>query len=538
MGKGSRDAERLLGLFEVMSEELSNAVYKSPAQKFAAERLAARMRKRAKLGADGLATKALEDFESTNRVVGGVCIGLDRFVEHNARIFVHQIFERYNSAFDPDLIQIPYDHRHLDRYWRFGPGASNGIRGTHTAEKIKQAMTCTAPARALVQKLRVNNVYLSAYDIGTKTDGTTLIEGSRLTTVPKNEDTERTIAIEPSGNMTLQLAVGEYITDVLRSIGLDIRYQQPLNKLLACRGSIDDSLATIDMKSASDMFSPELVRRLVPHGLYDTMMRLRSPVTNLPSGKQVKLNMISTMGNGFTFPLMTLIFVALVYAVRLKMGGRANWLDWRNTGIFGDDIIVPSGESELLINQLEACGFIVNRDKSYLSGPFRESCGGDYYEGRDVTPVYIKSLASNSHVYAALNGVFDWCARMEVILPRTIEYIVKSLHGEVFFVPEWCGDSQGFRTTQVGRRYKFLMPAMSQVRTKCPHFDMMLACGGYTNSRGPDIVYTPRPFKTRYVVRRARLPNGFLDGRDPLSRTDHVSTYVNSYAFLVRLLGN
>jgi len=524
----------LLNLFQLMQEDLNDDRELTPFQRFAIDRQKTRMRKRARLDTPGLDEKAVRDFLATNLFVGETCVDLDPFIEHNAALFITEVFERYNRRSDPDLIQVPFDPRHLN-LWRFGPGSANGVVGTHTAEKIWQPMSTTSLAKPAVVMLRRNNTYFRAFDGNKKVDGVTVVAGSRLATVPKNEDTRRTIAMEPSGNMALQLAYGEYVTQVLRSIGLDISKQQPKNKALARRGSSEDSLVTIDMKSASDMISPKLVKRLFPFEHFKAMITFRSPCTELPNGDLVDLNMISTMGNGFTFPVMTLIFLSLIYAVRLKMGGPSKWVDWSNTGVFGDDIIVPKHEAELLIKTLEGCGFIVNYDKSYLEGPFRESCGGDYFNGDDVTPFYVKSLSQASEVYVALNQVFEWCAKVNYLLPRTIEYLAGLIDGPVLFVPEWCGNDSGFRTTQVSRRYKLLMPVIPRHRTKCPMFDMMLAVGGFVSQRGSNLFFMPRPYKTRYKVRATRLPNGYLDGSDPLSRTAAVSNYVESFAFLLTL---
>jgi len=171
---------------------------------------------------------------------------------------------------------------------------------------------------------------------------TLIVDGSTLSTVPKNDKTDRTTATEPSGNMCLQLAVGSYIESVLRSIGLDIRTQEGKNKILAKLGSIFGHLVTIDLKSASDSILIELCRKLLPRQLFSFMLRIRSPETCLPDGEVVKLHMMSTMGNGFTFPMMTLLLVALIYAVRLRRNGPTNYIDWKTCGVYGDDIIVTT----------------------------------------------------------------------------------------------------------------------------------------------------------------------------------------------------
>jgi hypothetical protein len=59
--------------------------------------------------------------------------------------------------------------------------------------------------------------------------------------------------------------------------------------------------------------------------------------------------------------------------------------------IFGDDIIIPVDHVDRTIGLIEAVGFKVNSQKSYVKGPFRESCGVDCYSGVNVTPVRVKN---------------------------------------------------------------------------------------------------------------------------------------------------
>jgi hypothetical protein len=58
--------------------------------------------------------------------------------------------------------------------------------------------------------------------------------------------------------------------------------------------------------------------------------------------------------------------------------------------VYGDDIIVPVEYVFAVVSRLEAFGFKVNKNKSFWSGYFRESCGKDYYEGTDVTIVRVR----------------------------------------------------------------------------------------------------------------------------------------------------
>lgn len=525
---------RLDAFFEVLSEELQHVQPARPEVRFARDRQLQRMRKRAAYYNPKLRQEAISSFIATNASVGATVVTLDRGLVADARHFITVVLERLATRFDPGNIQVTLDHSLLFDLWRYGPGAGNGVKGTHAADKIQQKMTCTHPSVPFVSKLRQNNAYFRLFDERNGGVGYTVVEGSRLTTVPKNEDTERTIAIEPVGNMALQLAAGRYLEMALKSIGLDITNQQPKNKLLAMRGSIDGSIATIDLSKASDMITPALVRALLPRDWYNLLMTLRSPKIDVPGHGWMELNMISTMGNGFTFPLMTLLLVSLIYGYRASRGGPNLRIDWKSTCVYGDDIIVPSHEYADICEILQQAGLVVNHDKSYSEGPFRESCGGDYFNGYDVTPFYVRNLSTDPSIYVAINQVFEWSAKHNLLLHRSISYLKSCLRGKVHFVPEWFGPDQGFRTMQVAKRFTYLKQEMPVRKLSDDNlFAVMLACGGYLNSQGPDIVYTPRPLKTRSVVRKARLPSGYLSGIDPLSRSEAISTYIEAYSFLM-----
>lgn len=526
--------DRLDTFFRTLSEELHDVKSSRAEVCFARDRQVQRMRKRAAYFNPELRREAISSFIATNASVGATVVTLDRELVGNARHFITVVLERYTTYLDESNIQVTLDHSHLFDLWRYGPGAGNGVKGTHAADKIQQPMTCTSPSVPLVLKLRQINAYFRLFDERNGGIGYSEVRGSRLTTVPKNEDTERTIAIEPVGNMALQLAAGRYLELALKSIGLDITCQQPKNKLMALRGSQDESIATIDLSKASDMITPDLVRALMPEAWYRLLMTLRSQEIEVPGYGWTKLNMMSTMGNGFTFPLMTLILVSLIYGYRATHGGPNLRIDWSSTCVFGDDIIVPTHEYADICKILHQAGLVVNADKSYSAGPFRESCGGDYWNGYDVTPFYVRSLATDPSIYVAINQVFEWSARHGLLLHRTISFLKSCLRGKVHFVPEWFGPDQGFRTAKVAGRFTYLKLHIPVSRLPNDNlFAMMLACGGYLTSKGPDLYYQPRPLKTKAVVRKARMPNGYLSGFDPLSRAKAISAYIESYSFLM-----
>jgi len=536
-----RNEQRLTTLFNTMLEELLD---KGP-QSFAVQRQVQRARKRARFLREDLKSKAIDDFLSVNERVRVLqksappSVTLDPRIIANARYFITNALERYTSSWDELAIQQPLEMSFLWSNWRFGPGASNGVKGTHAAEKIWQDMTCTALCEPLVRKLRSTNPYFLARDGRYGVTGTIQVEGSRLTTVPKNEDTERTIAIEPSGNMCLQLAAGMYLEGALRHIGLDIRNQSPKNMEMAKRGSSDGSVATLDLKSASDMISIDLVRALMPGAWFDLLMKLRSPMITIPSdgktgsaGTQVELHMISTMGNGFTFPLMTLLIVALIYGYRCTRGGPSLWINWADTCVFGDDIIIPTHEYTAFVDVLTKAGLVVNLDKSFSEGSFRESCGGDYLNGVDVTPFYAKSLAMEPDVYVVINQVAAWSAREKFPMHKTLTLLRSYIDGKAHLVPEWLNPDQGILTCGCPRRYTYLTleHETKALPKRALEFAVSLACGGYISTVGDELVFLPRSNKPpRVRVRRSRLPQGYLDGWDPGYRSQQDAFWIAGY---------
>jgi len=520
----------LLKFFTTLQAELTHAPRGGhPGKDFARERLCSRMRKRALLPNPGLKDKAIDNFLQLNEAVKGTSISLANREIHLASLFIRFVLEKQTRSYDPDGVQEVLHWPAVFDQWRFGPGASNGITGTHVAEKVGQVMTTTLSNKPLTDQIRMMSPYHRAKD-GAYGAGSSLIEGSKLAVVPKNEDTMRTIAIEPSGNMAVQLGAGRYIEDALRGIGLDIKTQQPKNKLLALRGSLDGQLSTIDLKSASDLITLDLVRLLWPPEWFDLFEKSRSARMKVRD-EYITLNMISTMGNGFTFPMMTLTLLSLVVANRVLLSNfevSHRRVDWKRTAVFGDDIIVPTAEFLPLCDMLTRAGLIVNNDKSYSAGPFRESCGGDYYEGYDVTPFYVKSLCSNAEIYVAINQLLQWCCKHNTSLPQSLAVLVSGIVGRVFFVPEWYGDDAGIRTALVARRFEYLRPKPVRVRLRSLDFAVMLISGGYLipGDKPDQMFFAPRVKNPKSEVRKGRLPEGWLSGWDPCLRSHQESDHV------------
>lgn len=221
------------------------------------------------------------------------------------------------------------------------------------------------------------------------------IHGGKVVFVPKSAKELRTVMIEPVLNTMCQAGVGRFLAERLRATGVDIR-DQTVNQRLAREGSLTGALATLDLSSASDTISKELVQHLLGPDWYSFLSRFRTG-TALLNGEPLELEKFSSMGNGYTFPLETLIFYSLAKATCEVLGAHGT------VSCYGDDIIIPSEAYAALCGVLRDSGFVVNTAKSYASGPFRESCGKDYFSGIDVRPVYLKDRMTGQDAFRLHN---------------------------------------------------------------------------------------------------------------------------------------
>jgi len=208
--------------------------------------------------------------------------------------------------------------------------------------------------------------------------------GNKLAFVPKNAKTDRSIAVEPHINSFLQKGIGSVMRSRMRKFGIDLDHGQDRNRHFARLGSIDGRFSTVDLSSASDTVAIELVRALLPADWFTLMDNARSKL-GVHEGKWFRYHKFSSMGNGFTFELETLIFWCLSLVIVDDHG-----LSSGDLAVYGDDIIVPTQCTEEVLDVLAFSGFTPNPDKTFTQGPFRESCGKDYFRGTLVRPFFLK----------------------------------------------------------------------------------------------------------------------------------------------------
>jgi hypothetical protein len=297
----------------------------------------------------------------------------------------------------------------VDLKCSFGPGLNVGLSNNNTSLHDK-LMARPSVTSALDAQLSLSGQLHPAWDSihcenssipsvpFTLLSQRQVVPGSRLSFVPKNAKTDRPICVEPLINGYYQSGIGSAIRTRLLKAGCNLR-SQTRNQRLSRYGSITDDLATVDLSSASDTISYMVVMNLLPDPWFSLLDITRSPSFTY-QGKNYPLEKISSMGNGFTFELESLIFLTLARSVceQLKLP-----TDQVNT--YGDDIIIPSAAYDLLHRVLATLGFVVNEEKSFSHGPFRESCGSDWFLGTQVRPLFLKDIPTPAKLISWCNTI-------------------------------------------------------------------------------------------------------------------------------------
>jgi hypothetical protein len=243
-----------------------------------------------------------------------------------------------------------------------------------------------------------------------------------IAVVPKDGRKDRPIAKEPTGNMFLQLGLGSILRGKLLSIGIDLDRQQDINRRMAIHGSRHDDLFTIDLSNASDTVSLAFCEAVLPPGWFSAISVLRSPFGVLPDGRALRYAKVSSMGNGFTFELETLLFLSLMISISQTYGASSDRI-----AVFGDDLIGESYLYKQHVAYLKACCFQPNQEKSFWQGPVRESCGVDAFFGRDIRPVFLKeNPADIMAAYAQRNRLRAWFIQHRGEFPSKVDDFLRS----------------------------------------------------------------------------------------------------------------
>lgn len=223
---------------------------------------------------------------------------------------------------------------------------------------------------------------------------------AKVIAVPKDSRGPRLICVHPAEAMWIQQGLRRELERAISSHrssqgpwpqGHVFFDDQRVNGRIALLSSRSGRYATIDMKEASDRISEALVQILFGRK-YKYFGCCRAQKFRIPADSGYPetvgdLNCYAPMGNATVFPVQTLVFWAICCASLQRHGFHQPGAVF----VFGDDIIVPSEAVEFVIDDLESFGLLVNKEKSFWRGAFRESCGVDAYYGVNVTPVRWKT---------------------------------------------------------------------------------------------------------------------------------------------------
>lgn len=300
------------------------------------------------------------------------------------------------------------------------------------------------------------------------------VRGSRITSVPKDTEKRRPINVEPLGNMLLQLAIGSLLKGMLRDKAKNCLYTGQATHRQMCKNL---QYATVDFSGASDSVSlggfrqlfkrlPKLVRFIerirspeVGYLVENDASRDLSPLERIlsPYMKWVQLNKLSSMGNGFTFEVLTTILLSI-----------ARTFD-PTSRVYGDDVIIRREYFAEYCAVCESLGFKVNRDKSFSKRGFRESCGTFYMDGfGEILSFEFDAVCNTERLFTALNKLYllekfyrcsPWkrLRQMASMFSKARSDILRSIPGRQFLGP-YCPparavNAHGYEETKVMGNY-------------------------------------------------------------------------------------
>ncbi|DAD52536.1 RNA-directed RNA polymerase [ssRNA phage SRR6253161_3] len=272
----------------------------------------------------------------------------------------------------------------------------------------------------------------------------------RVVAVPKTLKTPRIIAVEPSHMMYMQQSMMQYMVDRIQTHPLtrgSIRFSDQVHNMRSAQvESLKKNRATIDLSEASDRVSLELVKYIFGgEQIYNYLYACRTSKALLPDGTTLTLEKFCSMGSATCFPIESFVFYCLILAAMhdarsIRPTSQSIRMFSRLVDVYGDDLIVPVQLLSFVIDKLESYGLQVNRGKSFSASYFRESCGGDYYKGYPVKPVYLRvhptaiddafdpnvlaSLVQTSNQFYS-QGLWKTCFEVRSFVDKKLREVVK-----------------------------------------------------------------------------------------------------------------
>lgn len=292
------------------------------------------------------------------------------------------------------------------------------------------------PLKVRVLAYRIYNEFF--YRNGSCSD--VIIYGARASSVYKNSTKRRPINIEGFLNIIVQKLIGWSLRQCLkRNAGVDLDEDQSKHRRLLK----DMSLTTADFSNASESITIWLVKNLFARcpKIFKVLDRARSKfcihhypyVTENSSIDRQKTwfpnEKFSSMGNGFTFELLTLVILSIA---------RVND---SNASVYGDDLICSTVSANQIMSNLREVGFVPNMKKTFINSPLRESCGGFYLDGYGyITSFDFKWCNSIPDVVVACNKL-SRIVRFNENWNHELKDLLQRAHADILalFPATFCG---------------------------------------------------------------------------------------------------
>lgn len=412
----------------------------------------------------------------------------------------------------------------------FSGGAALGVHGnaTNLYRKFQaESWSCTLNALSYAKEALWSNVHarhvvlpgrMKCYDtdkFGALVDKRVVVtNANKLSFVPKTVKVHRTIAVEPLLNIFVQKGSDKVIRRRLLRAGIDLRTQKR-NMQLAQAGSEawleEDPWVTIDLANASGSICKELVKWLLPVDWFVHLDALRS-YSYEQDGKEVLYESFCSMGNGYCFSLETLIFSAFCQAAGCG----------DEFSVYGDDIIVKRSKALYLIELLHYFGFRTNVEKTFITGPFRESCGADWYGGEDVRPMIMDARFDDcSNFFSIHNGTLrnkrteaffeSWRPKLRDRVHEVVRFVgLSGQHPDSYFVVplDLAMSSRHFRWDREVQAWQWKklqaspMPDTDADRYATQDVDMYAMLRGAISANAENDWQTQATYTLRYTAKR------------------------------------
>jgi len=380
-------------------------------------------------------------------------VRLELVLQKSCEIFQDLFFAALDDE-DSELL-LTYGGRELVPRSGFstGPGVCNATKSSkhrmrNVHDKYSECLVFSTDRAVTTMK------YLSRVAPWARDLPTTYYGGESCTIaemVPKSDVTSRLIGPSNNGDLLLSYPAEAFLRRMYRHAGMTLselpQHHQALSRIgsrmrssqLRRVVSLVNSMmlnqhcgsfyregegsipCTIDMKGGSNVVGTELVRRHAPLPLFNYLADIR-PTSISWQGKTSSIEAMALMGNGYCFPLQTLIFFCLCKATCALRGDKSAFIS-----VFGDDIIVPHSAYNQCVNTLEGLQMVVNRTKSFRDGSFKESCGGDFYDGYNVKPIQFDRLNKPADIYVLVNRLIEHGTHHSILYKRTVECLLSAL---------------------------------------------------------------------------------------------------------------